>query len=182
MPETQAGLRPVCLATPVRYVMKQDTRSVLDCSLRSLRIALGSHFARRRNSYNFAWLAAGGIRLLAHSTRQRRAILVAADCAGKPPTSSSLADEKRVSSFRYICSLRSLRLALASRRLPHSLADEKHVCSLARPGQRRASLAQRGGTRCATTKMRRKGRTVPYGRIGYASSSNSWYSATNCAR
>jgi hypothetical protein len=26
MPETQAGLRPVCLATPVRYVMKQDTR------------------------------------------------------------------------------------------------------------------------------------------------------------
>jgi hypothetical protein len=25
MPETQAGLRPVCLATPVRYVMKQDT-------------------------------------------------------------------------------------------------------------------------------------------------------------
>jgi hypothetical protein len=26
-----------------------------------------------------------------------------------------------------------------------SLADEKHVCSLARPGQRRASLAQRGG-------------------------------------
>ena len=27
-----------------------------------------------------------------------------------------------------------------SRCLPHSLADEKHVCSLARPGQRRASL------------------------------------------
>jgi hypothetical protein len=24
-PETQAGLRPVCLATSVRYVMKQDT-------------------------------------------------------------------------------------------------------------------------------------------------------------
>jgi hypothetical protein len=43
------------------------------------------------------------------------------------------------------CSLRSLRLALVSRCLPHSLADEKHVCSLARPGQRRASLAQHGG-------------------------------------
>jgi hypothetical protein len=24
-PATQAGLRPVCLATSVRYVMKQDT-------------------------------------------------------------------------------------------------------------------------------------------------------------
>jgi hypothetical protein len=34
-----------------------------------------------------------------------------------------------------------------SRFLPHSLADEKRVCSLARPGQRRASMAQRGGAR-----------------------------------
>jgi hypothetical protein len=62
-----------------------------------------------------------------------------------PPTSSSLADENRVCSLHAHCSLRSLRLASASRCLPYSLADEKHVCSLARPVQRRASLAQRGG-------------------------------------
>jgi len=43
-----------------------------------------------------------------------------------------------------ICSLRSPRLALVSRCLPHSLAGEKHVCSLARPGQRRARLTQHG--------------------------------------
>ena len=47
---------------------------------------------------------------------------------------------KRVRSLRAYCSLRSLRLALVSCCLPHSLADEKHVCSLARPGQQRASL------------------------------------------
>ena len=52
-----------------------------------------------------------------------------------------------VFSLRLHCSLRSLRLALASRCLPHSLADERRVCSLARPGQRRASLAQHGGAR-----------------------------------
>ena len=34
--------------------------------------------------------------------------------------------------------------------LPHSLADEKRVCSLIRPGQRRASLAQHGGARLPT--------------------------------
>jgi hypothetical protein len=39
-------------------------------------------------------------------------------------------------------SLRSLRLALVSPCLPHSLAG-----SLARPGQRRASLAQHAGAR-----------------------------------
>jgi hypothetical protein len=47
---------------------------------------------------------------------------------------------KHVPSLRVYCSLRSLRLALVSRCLPHLLADERHVCSLARPGQRRASL------------------------------------------
>ena len=34
-----------------------------------------------------------------------------------------------------------------SRCLPHLFADERHVCSLARPGQRRASLAPCGGAR-----------------------------------
>jgi hypothetical protein len=34
-----------------------------------------------------------------------------------------------------------------SRCLPRSLADEKRVCSLTRPGQRRASLAQHGSAR-----------------------------------
>jgi hypothetical protein len=66
---------------------------------------------------------------------------------GSPPTSSSLGDEKHVPSLRVHCSLRSLRLALVGRCLPHSLADQKSVCSLARPGQRRASLAQHGGAR-----------------------------------
>jgi hypothetical protein len=40
----------------------------------------------------------------------------------------------------HIARSRSLRLALGRRCLPRSLADEKHVGSLARPGQRRASL------------------------------------------
>jgi hypothetical protein len=53
--------------------------------------------------------------------------------------------ERRLCSLRVDCSLRSLRLALFGRCLPHSLADEMHVCSLPRPGQRRASLAQHGG-------------------------------------
>ena len=54
---------------------------------------------------------------------------------------------RRVCSFLLHCSLRSLRLALGSRCLPYSLADEKRVRSLARPGQRHASLAQHGGAR-----------------------------------
>jgi hypothetical protein len=37
-----------------------------------------------------------------------------------------------------------------SRCLPHSLADERHVCSLDRPRQRRAGLAQHGGARFPT--------------------------------
>jgi hypothetical protein len=53
--------------------------------------------------------------------------------------------KRRVCSLRSHCSLRSLRLALVSRCLPHSRADEKRVCPLVRPGQRRASLAQHGG-------------------------------------
>jgi hypothetical protein len=35
-------------------------------------------------------------------------------------------------------SLLSLQLAPVGHCLPHSLADNKHVCSLIRPGQRRA--------------------------------------------
>jgi hypothetical protein len=66
-----------------------------------------------------------------------------------PPTSSSLADEKRVGSLRLFCSLRSLRLALVSRCLPHSLADEKHVCSLAssRTAARQPGSARRRAIR-----------------------------------
>ena len=63
-----------------------DARSALDCSLRSLRIAPGkplpSSFARRRTNASApqpAALAGGGTRLLPHSSRQRRAILVAAE-------------------------------------------------------------------------------------------------------
>ena len=55
--------------------------------------------------------------------------------------------KERLRSFRVHCSLRSQRLALSGRCLPHSLADEERVCSLDRPGQRRTSLAPRGGAR-----------------------------------
>jgi hypothetical protein len=68
----------------------------------------------------------------------------------EPPCSSTLAEEERLGSLRLHCSLRSLRLALVSRCLPHSLAAEKRVCSLARPGQRRASLAHHAGARYPT--------------------------------
>ena len=53
--------------------------------------------------------------------------------------------KERLRSLHSHCSLRSLRLALDSRCLPHSLAG-----SLARPGQRRASLAPCGGARFPT--------------------------------
>ena len=64
-----------------------------------------------------------------------------------PPTSSSLGTKSVSPPSSAHCSLRSRRLALLSRCLPHSLADEQQVCSLPRPGQRRASLAQLGGAR-----------------------------------
>jgi hypothetical protein len=41
-----------------------------------------------------------------------------------PPPPSSLAEGERLRSLREHCSLRSLRLALVSRCLPHSLADK----------------------------------------------------------
>ena len=103
------------------------------------------------------------------SRRAHRAIRVqllrspsslSADRAVSPPTSSSLADEKHVRSLRAHCSLRSLRLTLRSRCLPHSLADEKRVCLLNRPGQRRASLAQHGGARSEFDCSARQARCV----------------------
>jgi hypothetical protein len=54
--------------------------------------------------------------------------------------------KERLRSLGVHCSLRSLRLALVSRCLPHSLAGERRACSLTRPGQRR-SLAPCGGAR-----------------------------------
>ena len=53
---------------------------------------------------------------------------------------SNQTQEERLRSLRAHCSLRSLRRALVSRCLPHSLAAEERGCSLDRPGQRRASL------------------------------------------
>jgi hypothetical protein len=63
------------------------------------------------------------------------------------------------------CSLRSLRLALLSRCLPRSLADERRVCSLTRPGQRRTSLAPCGGARFPTLAAHRKHRRVQRGTV-----------------
>jgi hypothetical protein len=77
--------------------------------------------------------------------RSRQFMEPLAHRAWKPPTSSSIAEEEHLVSLHAHCSLRSLRLALVSRCLPHSLAG-----SLARPGQRRASLAQHGGARFPT--------------------------------
>src|SRR4029450_5674059 len=57
------------------------------------------------------------------------------------------------------CALRSLRLALLNYYLPHSLVDERHVCSLVRPGQRRTSLAQHGGARLPTLAARHQAYT-----------------------
>src|SRR5512132_1190265 len=81
-------------------------------------------------------------------------IALLAHRAWNPPTSSSLAEETHLRSLSVHCALHALRLALVSRCLPRSLADEKHVCSLPRPGQRRASLAQHGGARFPTLAAR----------------------------
>jgi hypothetical protein len=62
--------------------------------------------------------------------------------------------KERLCSILTYCSLRSLRLALVSRCLPRSLADEERVCSLVRPEQRRASLAPCGGARFPTLAAR----------------------------
>src|SRR5688572_16432621 len=120
------------------------------CSLRSLRLALVSRClphslagSLARPGQRRASLAQhGGARLPTLTPPLCGAF---AHRAWNPPTSSSLADQKRICSLEVHCSLRSLRLALVSRCLPHSLAG-----SLARPGQRRASLAQHGGARLPT--------------------------------
>ena len=80
----------------------------------SLRIALGIRLLRRRSQTKSV-----SARL---SSARRRAI--------RGSMARSVLD----------CSLRSLRIAPGSRCLPRSLADEERVCSLARPGQRRAIL------------------------------------------
>jgi hypothetical protein len=62
-------------------------RSVFDCSLRSLRIALGSRCLPHSSQTEKRCL-------LSRSSRQRRAILVARIALWNPPTSSSLGDER----------------------------------------------------------------------------------------
>ena len=97
---------------------------------------------------------AGGLNPLQHGFESHRGHcigLLASARADRARESADFVVARRrrgvVCSLRLNCSLRSLRLALVGRCLPHSLADERRVCSLARPGQRRASLAQHGGAR-----------------------------------
>ena len=97
---------------------------------------------------------AGGLNPLQHGFESHRGHcvqLLASARADRALESADFVVARRrksvVCSLRLHCSLRSLRLALVGRCLPHSLADGKRVCSLARPGQRRASLAQHGGAR-----------------------------------
>jgi hypothetical protein len=60
----------------------------------------------------------------------RRIFELLAHRAVNPPPSSSLAEERRLRSL--LCALLAplARLALGSRCLPHSPADEERVCSL----------------------------------------------------
>ena len=83
--------------------------------------------------------------------------------AWNPPPSSSLAEERRLRSLRAHCSLRSQRLALVSRCLPHSLADER-TCLLAhssrtaarQPGSaRRRAIADARSSECGDYPVRR---------------------------
>jgi hypothetical protein len=105
-----------------------------DCSLRSR----GSRFEAAA--------------FLSHSHRRRACLLVRSSrTAARDPGPRWIRRcrrrsqwKERLCSLRVNCSLRSLRLALFSRCLPHSLADEMHVCSLTRPGQRRARPAEHG--------------------------------------
>jgi hypothetical protein len=53
------------------------------------------------------------------------------------------------------CSLRSRGSRLGSRCLPRSLADEKRVCSLVRPGQRRAILGALGSAYFVVARRRK---------------------------
>ena len=78
---------------------------------------------------------------------------LAADRARNPPTSSSLADQKRVRSLRVCCSLRSLRPALVSRCLPRSLADGK-ACLLARSSRTASRQPLSTAARVFTSSLR----------------------------
>jgi hypothetical protein len=127
-------------------------------SLRSLRCSPGSRRLRRIRRNDHVGGSAPFRRVSSAPPADRRREHRGADRALSPPTSSSIADEKRVGSLRMHCSLRSLRLAPSSRCLPHSLADERRICSLARPGQRRASLAQHGGARSVLNRLLRRQR------------------------
>ncbi len=70
--------------------------------------------------------------------------------ARNPPPSLSLAEETTPPLPPYTL-LAPLAQAAACEPLPSSLlADERRVCSLDRPGQRRASLAPCGGARFPT--------------------------------
>ena len=130
-------------------------RALLPARRRAIRVSrplaadrAGSRLLRRRSPTK-------GVSAHSSSARRRaiRNVLLlaplAADRAGKPPTSSSLADKRRVGSLLlstpardplFDCSLRSRGSRFGSRCLPLSLADEKRVCSFVRPGQRRAIL------------------------------------------
>ena len=58
-PKTQAGLRPVCLATPVRYVMKQDILYVVLTRARTKTIVLTLGSTLPSLTYPLAVLSAG---------------------------------------------------------------------------------------------------------------------------
>jgi hypothetical protein len=116
-------------------------RSVFDCSLRSLRIALGSRCLPHSLADGEALSALSLVQAATRNPGRADRALESADFVVARRRQSV------VCSLRLHCSLRSLRLALVGCCLPHSLADERRVCSLARPGQRRASLPQHGGAR-----------------------------------
>jgi hypothetical protein len=119
-------------------------RAVSDCSLRSLRCSLvaavfvGAYGTERRCS------AISSCRSAARTSRIRRRRRRSQRKDASAPSIS-------------IARCRSLGPALVSRCLPPSLADERRVCSLARPGQRRASLAPCDGARLPTLATRNAG-------------------------
>jgi len=118
-------------------------RSALNCSLRSLRIAPGS----RGLPHSLATSPQTALTSFARSSRQRRAILVAAHRAGKPSSSSSLADGKACRLAP--CTLLAPLAAAAARwPLPSSLVRRRKACLLTR-SSRTAARQPRSARRCA---------------------------------